>query len=1007
MGRFDKVPSVATKVCACCGRKSINGDELDNFTLTGAHAVPLTMPLPGRKGKVWGDLETLADGSIRLHEHSCAEFIAAMVETFNENENAEVDILGAMAALRLHVLDLLKAGVLENAISIGGGTPPTTVSVMTECAKRLATEKGEAMLFAAFCAFRGKHMGTPHKRVSSDRFEEALSKAMDDERNKRRFRTWMEALAADITQKHGGLRFAMTIALKFTGVSNRNLQLIEQFRACAGSATWRRWANKRTKDHWATIFVDCARAIREGCGGYGNYDNWYRQYVKRAVTVGSGSFAGTCYTSVAFRGPLAPAGTFDFAFPKEAKGRKRRMIVQLFREEVITQSEKVELMDLAAVSEKKFNTGHWFNVKSRDETAIPPYASQIYEENPDMVHRGARVFKQMEEEKAAAEKATEALLEGAVDATEMEDAHGVDEDEAILEAAANQTTEQLLSAQRRLDALAQESDAIASASLGSMTNLKMIDLLVTPPSGPAGNLAAIKYYEEGFAELLRTHHLPILVDIDCFRAFLHLRQSICARDSRQSGIGHWCNIHPGFVAFIDHFHVVLEGFRVVYKVFHGFFIEDCFKEVIGSDYSFAAVKCKVSMTMFGVLNEAYPRVREKLRRKLVEAAAANDDAVDAYQLLYFLLETAIPVIREFTWAYETNNWDMLIPAMADVASLFMMLGAHNYSKALVHQLAIYERLRASRHPLFLVIKKMQGYFTQRPLEQFHRFLSTSMENAPVENDYDQCKLRTVLYNPFRKEVANLEREILSESQRKRKKLSYEAKNHGELVDGMEAYLHKFIDTMIPQGVFFRFKKAGNKANVAHLALKAKPAAWIRMDMLSSTKITERWTATIATVCELYKGGTYNSEKANKKLHTMLKSCYDREKRCTSYERLKEAVGKNNIVRFDRRTKQQKRKRAARDAAEAAAAEAAPVPNKRPKRASAADAVAAAAVAAGARARGSKPSKPKAPKPLNTKKFVLVLEIPESRCSPAVVAATSSLYNKVEWPQAKFANARVE
>ena len=91
---------------------------------------------------------------------------------------AEVDILGAMAALRQHVLDLLKAGVLENAISIGGGTPPTTVSVMTERAKRLATEKGEAMLFAAFCAFRGKHMGTPHKRVSSDRFEEALSKAM-------------------------------------------------------------------------------------------------------------------------------------------------------------------------------------------------------------------------------------------------------------------------------------------------------------------------------------------------------------------------------------------------------------------------------------------------------------------------------------------------------------------------------------------------------------------------------------------------------------------------------------------------------------------------------------------------------------------------------------------------------------------------------------------------------------------------------------------------------------
>ena len=43
-------------------------------------------------------------------------------------------------------------------------------------------------------------------------------------------------------------------------------------------------------------------------------------------------------------------------------------------------------------------------VTSRDETAIPPYASQIYEENPDIVHRGARVFKQMEEEKAAAEK---------------------------------------------------------------------------------------------------------------------------------------------------------------------------------------------------------------------------------------------------------------------------------------------------------------------------------------------------------------------------------------------------------------------------------------------------------------------------------------------------------------------------------------------------------------------------------------------------------------------------
>ena len=61
-----------------------------------------------------------------------------------------------------------------------------------------------------------------------------------------------------------------------------------------------------------------------------------------------------------------------------------------------------------------------------------------------------------------------------------------------------------------------------------------------------------------------------------------------------------------------------------------------------------------------------------------------------------------------------------------------------------------------------------------------------MKTSPVGNDYECCRERTILYNPCRKQVAGLDKELIPEGARKRKKLSFELKDHDALVAKVEA-----------------------------------------------------------------------------------------------------------------------------------------------------------------------------------------------------------------------------
>ena len=503
-----------------------------------------------------------------------------------------------------------------------------------------------------------------------------------------------------------------------------------------------------------------------------------------------------------------------------------------------------------------------------------------------------------------------------------------------------------------------QAGAIAQHSYASLYNLIMINLLNTPPSGAAGNMAAITYIQSHFDELLRSHYLPVLSDIACFNAIMHLMYSVNAPGSRRNGIGQYCDIHPGLVPLLDKFHAILEAFRLVYGAFHGFFIEACFKAVIGSDYSYAIVKVKVAMTMFSALNLAYPRVREKLR-SCIEDDDTNDIDKLGYQMLWPFLEICIPAVRDFTYAYETNNFILLVPALSDLATLFMAFGAHDYAKAAVHQLALFERMRKARHPVYKAFTKLIGHHSQKKLELFHGWLAIATDNAPVGSEYEKQRQCTVLHNPFRELKVQLENNLLTESERTRQKRKWETRNQDELVDACETFLNKFIDETLAQGCNAKTGTWKGKKNVPQIALKANPEVWISIMPLAIASNKDEagdvvgglWGKAIEALRKNFRGhegvGKYNDKsttkkkEATEKIHGQLKRGFDPETRTSSYALLATELG-GQTVAFDRTTSKAKSIHAKR---KKAAASKEPPARLKKKRASSAG-VAAVTVAAG-------------------------------------------------------------
>ena len=287
----------------------------------------------------------------------------------------------------------------------------------------------------------------------------------------------------------------------------------------------------------------------------------------------------------------------------------------------------------------------------------------------------------------------------------------------------------------------------------------------------------------------------------------------------------------------------------------------------------------------------------------------------------------ISLDQSIRYAYETNNFDLLLPAMSDLTSLFMMFGAHDYAKAFTHQLALFKRMFDSGHPVYKAVEKLSGHFSQRKLEVFHGWLSLATNNAPVDNEYSVLRQATVLHGPFRDLKGELEERILTESERKRQKRVWETRDEAELVTKCAEWLDDFIDNHLSKGCDIKFAQSGTAHNVPIMTLKSRPSASFPLGVLAfespqqgdPTRIESLWRKSITKLRENFGGkGAYNkmkpkkTKKANKKIHAQLKKGLDPDTGRCSYELLARELGDQKVA-FDRTTSKAKSIREARAA----------------------------------------------------------------------------------------------